>query len=135
MFDDPLSLLLIGWGMMALLMAFLWMVQLKTGDAGIVDVAWGTGVGILAVFYAWRGDGDEIRRYVVGALALGWSLRLSSYILKRVLQMPEDGRYQTLKEGWVKVLNGRCFGSISFKRSAPYCLPCRCCSRVAIKPS
>ncbi len=47
---NPWLMILVGWIFMALVMAFLWMLQRRTGDAGIVDVAWGMGVGLLAVF-------------------------------------------------------------------------------------
>lgn len=95
-----LSWLLIGWGVMALVMAGLWGFQRRTGDAGIVDVAWGMGVGLLAASFACLGPGDRWRRTVVGSLAMIWALRLSGYILARVLTMPEDGRYASLKRDW-----------------------------------
>ena len=91
----------LGWIVMGLVMAFLWLLQRKTGDAGIVDVAWGMGVGFLTLFFVWGShDGDLTRRIVLAVLALAWALRLSGYILWRVLTMPEDGRYQTLKQNW-----------------------------------
>ena len=86
---------------MSLTMFVLWLVQLRTSDAGIVDVAWGLGVGVLSLFFAWGVDsGDLTRRILIASLALIWALRLSLYILWRVLTAEEDGRYTTLKKDW-----------------------------------
>lgn len=98
---NPWIMLLVGWIFMAVVMATLWLVQRRTGDAGIVDVAWGMGVGLLSVFFVWgQTDGDLTRRIVIGTLAMAWALRLSTYVLWRVVTMSEDGRYGTMKENW-----------------------------------
>lgn len=96
---------------MSATMSLLWVVQRRTGDAGIVDVAWGLGVGVLAAFFCWGStDGDPLRRMLVAGLAGLWALRLSAYVLIRVLRMPEDGRYRTLKENWGNAAQARMFG-------------------------
>lgn len=98
---NPWLLLLLGWAAMALVMTVLWLVQRRRGDAGIVDVAWGLGVGMLAViFAAFSPEEDALRRQLVGGLALAWSLRLSTHILVRLFRLREDGRYQALKTRW-----------------------------------
>jgi steroid 5-alpha reductase family enzyme len=103
-------MILIGGAGMSAVMGLLWLLQKRTGDAGIVDVAWGMGVGLLSLFFAWGSvEGDMTRRIIVAALALLWSLRLSGYILYRVLTMPEDGRYQTPKEKWGTAAQGKLF--------------------------
>lgn len=94
-------LLLVAWAAMTLVMSGLWFVQRVRGDAGIVDVAWGLGVGLLAALFAWQSSaGDVLRRQLVAGLALLWSLRLSGHILLRLVRLPEDGRYQALKDRW-----------------------------------
>ncbi|WP_417382635.1 DUF1295 domain-containing protein [Gimesia sp.] len=103
-------MILYGWLSMSAVMVALWFVQRKTGDAGIVDVAWGMGVGLLTLFFVWaREDGDLTRRIVLAVLAMVWALRLSVYVLGRVLTMPEDGRYQTLKANWGSAAQLRMF--------------------------
>lgn len=94
-------MILVSWLAMSAVMAVLWLVQRRTGDAGIVDLAWGLGVGILAaVFAGFSFDGDLVRRWVVGGCALLWALRLSGHIGVRLMTLPEDGRYRTLKQHW-----------------------------------
>ncbi|MFC1782801.1 DUF1295 domain-containing protein [Planctomycetota bacterium] len=86
---------------MVLVMILLYLIQRKTHDAGIVDAGWAAGVGMLAIFYAIRADGDQVTRVLLGVLAGLWGVRLAGYILKnRVLAPSEDGRYQMLREKW-----------------------------------
>lgn len=84
-----------------IMMAALWVAQKRTRDAGVVDVGWAFGIGAAAVFYAIVADGHPARKWIVGALAGLWGVRLATYLLfDRVLKGPEDGRYQTLREQW-----------------------------------
>jgi steroid 5-alpha reductase family enzyme len=107
---EPGALVLVGWGAVALLMAALWLVQRATSDAGIVDVGWAAGLGILAVLYALLTPGESTRRLLVAVLAGAWSLRLALYLLtNRVLGKPEDGRYRTLRLKWGKRAQSRFF--------------------------
>ena len=95
------ALVLSGWLVMAAVMAALWVVQRARRDAGVVDVGWAAGLGLLAVLYAVLAAGPPLRRLLVAAMAGAWSLRLAWYILvNRVLGKPEDGRYQTLRSKW-----------------------------------
>lgn len=93
-------LVLVGWAAVALLMAVLWLVQLRTKDAGIVDVVWALGVGALSVFFAASADGLPERRFLIGAAASIWALRLAGHLVVRIVRMPEDGRYQKLRRDW-----------------------------------
>ncbi len=90
----------LGWLIMMVAMAALWEVQRRYGKAGIVDILWAAGVGALAVLFAVAGPGYPPRRLLIGLLAGGWSLRLTAYLLVRVLGMSEDGRYEKMKQEW-----------------------------------
>jgi steroid 5-alpha reductase family enzyme len=94
--------LLLLWGALAMLALFLgaWTVLLRTGNAGWVDVAWGFGMGVLAVLFAVIGPGDPSRRLIVGALGGFWGLRLGLYLALRAARSREDARYTTLKRRW-----------------------------------
>jgi len=81
------------------LMALLWFVQRRTGDAGIVDVGWSYALAASGVFAAIVGSGDLSHRVLIGLLVGVWGLRLGTHILTdRVLSGTEDGRYQMLRE-------------------------------------
>jgi len=94
-------MLVVGWVFMVVVMSLMWLIQKRSGDSGIVDVAWGLGVAVLAVFFCYQIEqGLVSRRVLIAVLALGWAFRLSGYVLIRVLNMPEDGRYLSLKKDW-----------------------------------
>jgi steroid 5-alpha reductase family enzyme len=86
------------WAIAATLMLVLWAVQQRTRDAGVVDVGWAAGLGILGVFHAALSDAPPGRRVLVGGMAGVWATRLAIHLLfDRVVGKPEDGRYQTIR--------------------------------------
>jgi len=91
---------IVAWAAMAAAMALLWGVQRRTGNAGIVDVAWTAGVGIIAVAMAAVADGPPARRLLLATLAGAWSLRLAVHLGRRVIGHPEDPRYGALRRDW-----------------------------------
>lgn len=86
----------------SLVMVLAWLIQRRTGDAGIVDVVWAASLGVAALVAATTGPGDAIRRIVIGVIAGGWSLRLAVYLfIDRVYKAEhEDGRYLMLRKQW-----------------------------------
>lgn len=81
------------------LMLVLWLVQLRTRDAGIVDVGWAASLGAAAALCGWTGEGDVARRWILGAMGAAWGFRLALHLLTdRVLVGEEDGRYQMMRE-------------------------------------
>lgn len=98
---SAIKLVLLGWLGAAVLMTVLWLVQRARRDAGVVDVGWAAGLGLLAVFYGLFAGGSVSYRLLVALLAGLWSARLATYVfLNRVRGKPEDGRYQTLRRAW-----------------------------------
>lgn len=82
-----------------IIMFALWLIQIRTRDAGIVDVGWAACLGLSAIFCAGTGEGDPVRRLFIGAMGGVWGLRLALHLLfDRVLRGPEDGRYQMMRE-------------------------------------
>lgn len=81
-------------------MAILWFIQLKKGEADIVDFGWTVSLGFLAIFYSILGSGNFEIRILVASFASIWSLRLGTHIWKRVREPGEDGRYKTLRQSW-----------------------------------
>jgi len=98
------------WGLLGLVLAMslAWRRQRRTGNAGVVDVLWTFGIGLLAVLYALAADGWGPRRLLVGVLAGAWSARLGWHLAVRVASEQEDGRYANLRrrlgqrfDGWM----------------------------------
>ena len=96
------AFLFFGFLMASVVMMVLWVIQKRTGDAGIVDVAWAAMIGVLALAFVWWFDGYQPRQWLVGGLGALWAFRLAFYLLvDRVLKAEEeDGRYQMLRESW-----------------------------------
>jgi steroid 5-alpha reductase family enzyme len=98
---SPGTQLLLGWLIVSLIMLVLWLMQRRTRNAGIVDVGWAAGIGVLGVLFAASSDGWLHRRILVGVLIGVWSARLAIYLLlDRVAGQPEEGRYRTLRQKW-----------------------------------
>ncbi|MFN0136144.1 MAG: DUF1295 domain-containing protein [Phycisphaerae bacterium] len=90
-------LLLLGLALISLAMLWLWAVQLRTRNAGTVDIAWSAGIGSLALLFAALGEGEPRRKWIVAGMTAIWSYRLAYYLLHRVTSETEDGRYQELR--------------------------------------
>lgn len=88
-------------GVMALVMLVLWEIQRRRQDASLVDAGWAAGIGVGGILLLALGDGDVLRRIIVGAMVGLWSLRLTTHLVRdRLLGKPEDGRYQMLRTSW-----------------------------------
>ncbi len=69
-------------------------------EADVVDLGWTWGLGFLAVWYAFCGQGDGARRIVIALVVGIWSLRLGTYLLStRVLKPGEDAMWGNVKSG------------------------------------
>lgn len=89
----------LGWAGVALVMALLWFVQYRRRNAGIVDVAWAFGTGLLGVWLVMTSpDGDPVRKILLAVLMGFWGLRLGAHLAGRVARETEDGRYLYLRE-------------------------------------
>jgi steroid 5-alpha reductase family enzyme len=82
----------------AVVMSAVWYLQLRTRNAGYVDVAWSYLMAAAAVYYAATGSGARLPRVLVAVLAVLWGLRLGTHLLLRVSREPEDGRYRHLRQ-------------------------------------
>jgi steroid 5-alpha reductase family enzyme len=77
-----------------------WWLQVRTRNAGYVDVVWAALMGAAALFYGAVGMGAATPRLLVAMLGGIWGFRLSLHLLSRVLHETEDGRYRHLREHW-----------------------------------
>jgi steroid 5-alpha reductase family enzyme len=92
----------VGWGLCAAAFAVVWVISIKVKNYGFLDVAWSYGVALLAPIYAIAGPGAFHRKLIFSGFGVVWSLRLGTYILRRVLRHhpAEDVRYQSLRHRW-----------------------------------
>lgn len=94
-----LELILYAFLMSSLVMSVLWYIQLKTHNAGTVDVAWSFLTPIVGSWLVlFDSTPDSIRQYIITTLALIWGFRLGTYLYKRVMNEIEDGRYRYFRE-------------------------------------
>lgn len=88
------------WLVAALVMAGVWYLQVRTRNAGFVDVAWAALLGVAALYYGLVANGAFLPRLLVALLAATWGFRLALHLLHRVLNEREDGRYAHLRAHW-----------------------------------
>ena len=101
MTTDPFMLVLTAYLAMAVVMAALWVLQLRVHNASIADVGWCMGLIAVVLWYATWVTG-EVERKILGAiLVVLYAGRLGFYILfNRVIGKTEDARYRRLREQW-----------------------------------
>ncbi len=89
------------WAIAAAIMAALWVIEWRSGNAGVVDVGWTAILGVLAGFHAFTSSAPGGRKLLVAGIAGVWATRLALHLLlDRVLGKPEEGRYETLRASW-----------------------------------
>jgi steroid 5-alpha reductase family enzyme len=95
------SLFLI-WGALAVTSIFTvaWLVQLRTKNAAIADVAWAFAFPILTFVYVLISGNASIRHIIILLLTILWGARLGIYLFVRSIGKPEDGRYTALRKQW-----------------------------------
>ena len=84
----------------------------RLNNYGIVDIAWSYAFGPLAVFHAISAAGWPVRRALIAAMALLWSVRLGTHLWLRIARHHpvEDARYGQLRRDWSPGFAGRMFG-------------------------
>lgn len=82
------------------LLVVVWLIQLFTRNAGLVDVVWSVSVGLIALEYALAGSAPIAARLLMAVLALSWSCRLAGYLAARMKGQPEDSRYAAARQSW-----------------------------------
>lgn len=111
MWPEFLRLWLVGLLFALALMAVIWAIAVRIGNAGIVDIAWSAGFAPMAIFLALASDGYAPRRTLIALLVSLWSLRLGGYLYVRVMSHhpKEDRRYAELRRSWGQHTNRRMF--------------------------
>lgn len=84
----------------ALFMTVVFILALIRKDNSIVDVAWGIGFIIIAVYTIIQSGEVDLRKMIVSLLVLLWGLRLSFHIMVRNAGKGEDFRYKAWRNSW-----------------------------------
>lgn len=87
-----------------------WLTQLKTRNAGVIDAVWAFSLAGVAVFYGVFAQGDILSRMLVAIGGGVWGWRLGSHLWRRNVGQPEDARYRQLREEWGAHADARMLG-------------------------
>ena len=113
---DNLSILLYGFIISYVSFVALWIVQVKSKDAGWVDIGWTLGLGSLVICLGITSEGLLTRRIIASLLIGIWAIRLASFIIKdRLFKEEEDSRYQNLRRYWGKKANFKFYFFFTFQ--------------------
>jgi steroid 5-alpha reductase family enzyme len=93
------ELWLIGWAASALLLALLYLWQVRTRDATAVDAGWGAALALCALLYFLLAPGCLPQRLAIALPVAIENLRIASLVRNR-LGKGEDGRYRELRRRW-----------------------------------
>ncbi|HEX7910841.1 MAG TPA: DUF1295 domain-containing protein [Paraburkholderia sp.] len=77
-----------------------WLVQLRTRNAGMIDPVWAATLGTVAVFAAAVAAGDPVNRLFVAVCGGLWGWRLGLHLWRRNAGHDEDYRYRALRDQW-----------------------------------
>jgi steroid 5-alpha reductase family enzyme len=83
-----------------LYMTIVFILALMRKDNSIVDVAWGIGFIIIAVYTTIQSGEVDLRKMIVTLLVTLWGLRLSFHIMVRNSGKGEDFRYLAWRKTW-----------------------------------
>lgn len=96
-----MMLVLAAWALAAALQLVLWLVQLRTKNAVIVDVGWALSFSLVVALFAWRAESSLAAWLPIAVVVTAWSVRLTLYLLARgAARSPEEGRYAELRTRW-----------------------------------
>ncbi|MCA8427295.1 DUF1295 domain-containing protein [Burkholderia seminalis] len=77
-----------------------WISQLRSRNAGMIDPVWAVTLGGMAVFVAGLGTGPVLNRALVATGGGIWGLRLARHLWRRNHRQPEDRRYRQFRLQW-----------------------------------
>jgi steroid 5-alpha reductase family enzyme len=97
---SPYLAMPIAFAALIVLFAAVWVWQLKSENAGMVDPVWSFSLGAVAVFYGIVGDSAPLVRALVAIGGGIWGLRLGLHLWRRNAGKPEDPRYHRFRQQW-----------------------------------
>jgi steroid 5-alpha reductase family enzyme len=108
----PLLLAALALALCCIVFAAFFRVARRLDNYGIVDIVWSYAFGLVALLYAALAPGWAPRRVLVTALVTAWSVRLGTYLHRRVMSHhpEEDGRYRAMRARWSAHFPAKMFG-------------------------
>lgn len=99
--NDPLTLVVSAYLVMAVVMAVLWVLNVFVRNTSIADVGWCVGLVTVVLWYTIQASGEAERKILAAILVSVYAGRLGLFILlNRVIGKREDARYRRLREQW-----------------------------------
>jgi len=83
-----------------LFFTLLFFIGQMTKNNSIVDIGWGSGFIIVALFTLFVGRSFGIKNWVMVILVFLWGFRLAYHVAKRNIGKPEDRRYAEMRVKW-----------------------------------
>lgn len=95
-------ILLISAATLLIIFGIAWFISAKISNASIVDAIWALSLPVPVIIYCTLQTGNPTRKILLVTMALIWSLRLGSHLLKRICKHhpAEDPRYAKLRDTW-----------------------------------
>jgi steroid 5-alpha reductase family enzyme len=112
-----------GAGLLSLMQLGLWLWQVRTHNAGWVDVGWALGLAVMALLAGGLGPAPLERRLLLGLMGGLHGLRLGLYLWRRVAtEAHEDGRYQAIRAAWKTGTHAKFFAFFQVQALLDVCL-------------
>lgn len=93
-------LIVIALAALIILFTLVWLIQLRTRNAAIIDAVWSMSFPLMTAIYFVLIIGYPPRQWMVLGVVCLWGFRLGLYLLFRTLGHAEDVRYTALREEW-----------------------------------
>ncbi|MEK6346799.1 MAG: DUF1295 domain-containing protein [Burkholderia sp.] len=92
-----------------ILFTAVWLWQLRSHNAGMIDPIWAFGLAVVALLAALTGTGAPSNRWLVALGGGIWGMRLARHLWQRNYGHPEDVRYRQFREQWADKAASRFF--------------------------
>ncbi|KAG1651144.1 hypothetical protein GQR58_027401 [Nymphon striatum] len=77
----------------------IWLINVMTKDAGVIDYYWGPGFAVIAAVHFYIHGSGSIFEWILFSAVVLWAIRLATYLIKRHHNSTaEDGRYLEMRQ-------------------------------------
>jgi steroid 5-alpha reductase family enzyme len=90
----------VGCAAIAIALGIVWLLQLRSHNANLIDPVWSWTLGLFGIFLAACGSAPGELRVMLAALSGAWAFRLGTHLFIRNHHAPEDKRYARFRTQW-----------------------------------